>query len=248
MIRTVSAKVEIDKYMEIVNEFRNSIISIQSEKYTDIHKKTLLFSLLDMMSKAVLNQMRSNRDRFVNFVLQFGNWKHANYVSLPQLKMVIEGENTKNLDKMKDIIAEKLQNWPSDKPVLLDIDSNYKDLEKYWPRGYRVMGKIGLRHLRHCDLLWTLRNSFIHEMREPGQDYQLYNLTVPHYTPRYRMMKDGKNGRMKYIKVWELIYPLEFLIEIVDDSIESIKNYMIKNNINPFINYRFDTLWPDIRR
>lgn len=227
-------KEQIHQYINVVTEIKSSVMDLQSSKYAENHKRTLMLSLLDMMSKVTAEKGLNNRGRFVNFINEFCGWKYSEYVSLPQLKFLIDREKGKELDKIRTFIEERMEKWPLGEPVKLEYDAKYEAVEALWPGGFKMMGKISLKQLRHCELLWTYRNSYVHEMRPPGQVYKLYNIETPHYTQIFPLK-------------WELVYPYTFLLEMVDHAICNIKRYLEKNKINPFDRYKFEYSWLQLR-
>lgn len=74
-------------YLRAVNELRDSINMIRGERYIENHKKTLLFSVIDMLSKGVYgNRFGNNRTTmFEKFILEFCDWENAERISLQQL-------------------------------------------------------------------------------------------------------------------------------------------------------------------
>lgn len=72
----VQLQENIETYLYAVNEIRNSINVIQGEKYIENHKKTLLFSVIDLLAKGVYGNSFGNRrtDMFEKFILEFCEW------------------------------------------------------------------------------------------------------------------------------------------------------------------------------
>lgn len=237
----------IDRYFDAVKELKESIMSIEGTKFVGNYKKTLLFSLMDMMAKAVYGD-KSNRKRFVRFVTNFCGWKHAQYISLQQLVFIVNEDDSEELSEVREVINSRIKSWPLHQPILLDYDPPPDGIKKIWPVGYRAVGnKIPLEHLTHVHLLWTLRNSLVHELRPLGYGIEFFDEKRPHYASRGKIVKDDDTGKRKIThETWELVHPIEFYDELIENATENMRKYLIKHKINPFEKYKFGSSWLDL--
>jgi hypothetical protein len=75
----------------------------------------------------------------------------------------------------------------------------------------------------------------VHEFREPGHGMEISNdITTPYY---YGMT--DLQGR----ETWELVYPIGFFKDISNRSLDSLKDYLHNNDLDPYSCYEFGSIW-----
>ena len=96
---------------------------------------------------------------------------------------------------------------------------------------------VKFESLKHVHLLYTYRNSLIHELRNLG--YGLEELSLGKEPSYHSMtMEDGKD-------TWQLVYPLGFFENICETCIINLKEYLILNNIDPYNSFNFGSYWKE---
>jgi flavodoxin len=118
----VQLQENIETYLYAVNEIRNSITVIQGERYIENHKKTLLFSVIDLLAKGVYGNKFGNKrtDMFEKFILEFCEWENAEKISLQQLVHLLDKTEEDTFSRLKDFAKTELHKYPDCKPVPLD--------------------------------------------------------------------------------------------------------------------------------
>jgi hypothetical protein len=96
-----------------------------------------------------------------------------------------------------------------------------------------------LRESTHSNLLYVYRNHLIHEFREPGHGKEM---DQGEESPYYHSLTNLTAGRTNK-QTWELVYPLGFFTRVVFSSLESLHEYLLKNDLDPYSFYEFGTIW-----
>ena len=116
-------------------------------------RKALYVSMLDGLSAcAYPNETRSGH-RFRTFVLNIGNWKNGERVSLQQAALYFQADPV-----VSAAIAGPLNAWTWGQPQSITSDSLLNQLP----------GHADLWRLQHVNLLWQFRNSMLHSFADPG--------------------------------------------------------------------------------
>ena len=126
----------------------------------------------------------------------------------------------------------------------ISLDPEAEDVNKFWPtqKEHKIpLEGIDLQSLQHCQLLYTYRNSLVHELRIPGHGMEFGDDIEPFY---HLASTFGPNQEIEVTSV-ELVYPWRFLHSLCDRSLESLKEYFIANDLNPYDSFTFGTYWLD---
>ncbi|CAN7458787.1 hypothetical protein [Paenibacillus sp. LjRoot56] len=229
----------IDDYICKVKEIKASIMNISGDQYLNNHKRTLLFNLLDMLSKCIYPLERKNGFRFVQFIIEYCEWEDAQRISLQQLILLLTNNSEERYAYLKEYAIDEIRRFPSSTPVPFSYDPTINQIEKYFAKGERNIEGMPVENLRHVNLLWKLRNSLTHEMRSIGAT-PLFDKAIPHYIQYQTMSRNEETGEISINnKVWEICYPVEFYNQMIDKAIENVRNYLENNNLNPFDSYSF---------
>ncbi|QDP41971.1 hypothetical protein [Radiobacillus deserti] len=241
MSRTIEN--DINDYIYRIQMIRDSILALKGGDLLVNHKKNLLFSLLDTISKGVYgDQIQGNGKRFGNFILEFCNWNNAERVSLQQLALFLRKVDKGEHNYLKKYTFNELSKYPQSKPVPFSVDPYGEEILPYLSSDKKIYKKITLDYFKHVNLLWRYRNSLVHEARSIGSDRLFDFENEPHYIHYYHLSKDEKGNNIKD-EYWEKYYPLNFFITLVDNAIINMEVYFIENEVNPFENYVSDPLW-----
>jgi len=142
--------------------------------------------------------------------------------------------------KIRNFSFSTYGQWPSGKVIGLDMDPEFEEIIKYWPRGQvndELIKGVKLLSLKHVYLFYTYRNSLIHELRNLG--YGLEELSLGKEPSYHSMtMEDGKD-------TWQLVYPLGFFENICETCIINLKEYLMLNNIDPYNSFKSGSYWKE---
>lgn len=100
-------KNEINNFFLVIEGLIDSVRSINSTRYEENYKRIVLFSHIDMMSKAVYgdrfnNQRNSHRNKFTTFISEFCRWTDGNRISLQQLLLLLNKYPSERHLELKD--------------------------------------------------------------------------------------------------------------------------------------------------
>lgn len=238
---------DVHDFYLVIKDLCKNVETIKSAQYEVNYKKIVSFTIIDMMSKAVYgSKYNGYRSKFTNFILQFGDWKDANRISLQQLTLILNKDTSKEFDSLRDYCFTTLSLWPTDQPINLSYDPKYDEIKKIWPEGCKINNRITLDYFKHINLLYSLRNSLIHESRALGSYFELFDSDVPHYNS-LGVLKEDENGRLIELShgTFELIHPIGFFLKLLNNSLNNMKQYCIDEGINPYENFRFGSEWVD---
>lgn len=217
---------EINDYISYFKKELHRIESIESPLFS----KILLFSILDTISRPVYPNVKKHREKFLNFIGNFLEWNYSEIVSLQQLywKLV---ENPKLITnplckELRTRLCELRKSKLSSFTYFVDeIDLPKSDLLAL---AQEVDEKKFISETTHLKLLYLYRNHLVHEYRKPGYGFETNN-SKPYYST--------------FSSNLELIYPKEFLLNMVKDSIIKLHDHLIQEGINPWNHYNFTSIW-----
>lgn len=217
-------KDKIDRYCSHFTEKLQELSPIENPLF----KKILLVTMLDALARAPFPKETSNKKRFVDFVDKFSDWQEKYRISLPQLSLLLE---SKPSTPLKNEVLKRLSFWDKTKEVLLSKDPECSDILYYASNE-----EINLiEKFKHSILLYAYRNELVHEFRKPGYGLEYSGDENPyHHTV---------NNKTTDLYIWETVYPVDFFMHIVKSALKALKEYLLRENINPYDSYRFGSIW-----
>jgi hypothetical protein len=227
---------DIERFIDF---FSRQLEVIKIAQFTDkgsLYKKVLLVSFFDALSKTVYPR-KGNRDRFVSFIRYFGKWKDCERISLPHLVRLLEKVPDTDFSELRKFALSHFTTWVKGEVIYLDRDPAWSEVQNLWPKEKeyaKPLENLQLDSLRHVHLLYSYRNSLIHEMRKPGYGMEFTESEAPFYMSMVN--EDNKS-------TWELAYPLNFFLSVSERILTGLGAYYTENSINPYDYYGFGTYW-----
>lgn len=222
-----------------------SIIEINGTSFIVNHKKTLLFSLIETLSKTVYPG-ESNKNKFINFISDFCMWEEYDRVSIQQLKYYMDKIDSLNITLYSNLITyinETLSEFPKSTPVPFSIDPTVETINSFIPSSQGNINGKKINLFTHGELIWRYRNALVHEARSLGTT-EMFKYEQPHYVPfTYIDSLDDKISVSD--KYFVICYPLNFLNTLIDVGIDNLEKHLILHNINPYDTYSLENLWVD---
>ena len=221
-------KEKIDRFISYFTQELELIDTISNDRKYKVHKKALYLSFIDAFS-GVVYPAKSNRKRFVSLVLEFGNWEYSEYISTPHLAKLLKLNPDPKYSKLRKFTFKNYDKWSDGDLIFLNNDLQSKDVEKLWPNGkdYKEpINGIKFESLKHCNLLYSYRNSIIHEFRPFGTDAQFSDDQNPYYFNIMDLDDENRN-------YWSLIYPTHFFYVLANTILKNVEKYFIENRIDP---------------
>jgi hypothetical protein len=184
---------------------------------------------IDTLSCAAFPQVAGNRRRVVQFIDRCSNWKDKDKVSAVQLKSILEEKGIRS-GQLYDVINLRINSWGFGQIIRPDDDLTLGEVQHL-----ATSNEIKyVQGARYAELLYTYRNSLLHESREPGRP-----VTIPAdpSEPYYIGLNDFNQ------RSWELVFPVQFLESLCESCVNGLKAHLITNNLNPYDAYEFGTMW-----
>lgn len=214
----------------------DNIIETQT---ADNMKITLYMVVLDTLSSIAYPEEK-NRNRFTKFILTFGNcFTNKEKISIPNLLALLEKYPNKDFDVLKDYALGKRSNWHKDQPVYLENDLNLEEVKERWPRNdnkeLMKLEGIGHDYLQHVNLLYSSRNSLVHQFIRLGWVFEELEVNDI-FEPYYRHVK-----RTIHIQAptdhWFLCYPTQFLSNLCNQSLFELSEHFRNTQFDPTSSY-----------
>ena len=190
------------------------------------YKKVLFVTAIDTLAgvrSAEVNYPKlwqQNRDRFIRFVKEYSKWNNGDLISVPFLYDQLnshKGCRGELIDYLKNRLNQFGINFGSVGISDMDVKSNLLLSLAKDEKEERV-----IRDYQHYSILYRYRNYLIHESREPGRGMEGIGSDEPYY---HQYRDDEK---------WHLIYPTGLFQTLLIQSIKNLKEYLLKNRLDPF--------------
>lgn len=233
--------VYIHRFIDHFKEQRRAIAALPQQPYVRQFQKSLYVSVLDSLARCV-HPRWGNRDRFTRFVARFGAWPHHERVSLPHLAGLLARVPDPEFSELRAFVRNELKAWFPGSIILIGRDPELSHVLKLWPSAgehKRPLESVSAESLQHFHLLYTYRNSLLHEFRQPSNSYELGDNPDPHYM---NQLPDPEAHPAK-ASVWVLYYPLQFFEALVDSALSNLHTYLLEHAINPYDSYVFGDYW-----
>lgn len=172
-----------------------------------------------------------NRERLVRFVKEFGNWPEGELVSIPFLKNRLDS-NRLSEETLTDYVNTKLANLDIDAGGQIPITSIDEQMDNLMKLAATEKGEESIEDCQHFSLLYRYRNYLVHEWREPGSSMEIDSLSREPYYHGY--IDDPE---------WYLVYPLRLFQELFNSSVSNMKEYLLKNSIDPYLHVKDTSRW-----
>lgn len=241
-------------HIELIEEY------YPKSQYGDIQKRLVYASILDAISRISCPSNRSNHDRVVNFIKDHCSWTDCNRVSLTHLLRLVGEKPESEYQPLKEFASQRISQWTPASKILISRDPLISEIELLWPKNAdgslqrirmnKINGNqkdddlkipgIGLYELQHCHLLYTYRNSLIHEFRPVGRHVELWDDAEPYYA--YLTEYQNENSR-RLVHTWELQYTTRFFKSLCVSGLNNLNTYLETNSVDPFQSFDWGNYW-----
>ena len=224
-----------------MQELRNLNLALNGGLY----HKTLCVCMLDMLAKAAYRSNK-NRERYTKLLREFSGWPHVERVSLPHLDALLRKYPAVQCGELRSLVEERFT-WRVGLCAGLHLDPDYSEVLEKWPKIEKPFSSIRAEHLRHDSLFYVYRNSLVHEVRSRGSTFEEEDDEKPYYHSLSRLSIDqvGKSSVDKGKVSWELVYPTQFFLSIVDQAMDQFEKYCRDKSWNPIAPFDFGSYWID---
>jgi hypothetical protein len=221
----------IESFVAHFTERISSIAALASDNYLPDFQKTLYVAIIDGMSKSVFPR-RPNRDRFVSFVAQFSQWTNGSRLSLPHLVKLLSLVPDPQFEDARKFARNLLTNWMPGEIKHLEDDLEVDQIIPIWPTGkleMRILHGVSLLSIQHYHLMYSYRNSLVHEFKSSGFPIEEFDEMEPHY---FHLTRNA-DSLLDLEHVWQLNYPERFFQLICEQCLASLRDYLHSNMIDP---------------
>lgn len=237
-----SLELSIDQFLSFFEEKIDEIKGINTPKSGKLFQKILYVSLLDALSKTVASPKKGNRERLVSLIRVFAKWDKCDRISLPHLVRMLQKVPDPEFAELREYVFCLFDTWPVGTLLYLDKDPTFDDIKKLWPLNLsKPLENLNLESFQHVNLFYSYRNSLVHELREPGYGMEVHNSDEPFY---HSMQAPQDIGTERC--TWELVYPVGFYNKICSTSISELREYYLKNRIDPYESFTFGSYWVEV--
>ena len=221
-----------DRTEKYLSYFQDQLASIQN-LVSRLHKKILLVIILDTLSRARYPTVPGGKDRFLKVINADAKWEHATRICLYR---VLHSLTPGMGNAIRNRASESVSRWHAGSMPGLEVDPLLTDIEHL---ASTEEEKKLLRESTHSSLLYLYRNHLVHEFREPGHGIEMDQRDMsPYYHGLTNLTARGENK-----ETWELVYPLGFFTRLVLTSLNSLRHYLLENDLDPYSFYKFGTIW-----
>lgn len=226
----------VERFLGFFRSRVEEIKNLKCPQSTGLFRKILYSNLLDALSRTTAHPKKGNRERIVEFIRTFCNWSNCERVSLPHLIRLLEKVPDPTFSDLRGYAFSLFDQWSEGEIIRLDRDPDFQSVKKHWPKDIpKPLEDIQIEFLQHVNLFYRYRNTMVHELRTPG-----YGMELPgDPSPFYHSMTDTDTQQ----NTWELAYPLQFYEKLCEDAIDKLKDYYLKDRIDPYSCYLFGTYW-----
>ena len=222
----------IDHYFQVVADAQAEALKLKS-----FHARITLLALMDALSRAANPVGMRNSDRFTTLIDQYTQWELSSSYSLRQLSFILDESSATSLtpaiDGLRAEIARRMQRFPMPGTLVyaMDVDPSTSDLQPF------LTAEITrcIERVRYPRLLWALRNSVVHELRNPGKGTD-FKLGEP--SPYYHIVIEDSGER-----TWELYIPNVLITTILTEAASNLKQHLTQIDRNPWDSFPYNPKW-----
>lgn len=173
---------------------------IDKDKSSFVGRYIIYFSLFDVLAKYAFPNEKSPRLRYKKLLNRYSEWEYKKYISITQLKCLVEGPNCKIHEDLKKAIKIKVNNKLSQKEIISEVISSPKcfdftieelkaDLTAKQMKAFNEKVNI-IYKARYDSLFYDFRCYCVHEFRFPTPN--AIDLNENSHTPQYyHLMNSG---------------------------------------------------------
>lgn len=242
MKRDVSEKVT--RFYNHMMSHLNEVATIQTI-HDKLYRGLIYVAFLDALAGAVMPYRTSNRDRFISFIQRFCHWSDGSRVSISHLTQLVRRNPDPAFEALRIWALNKFEGMRllSGQIVRISSDPTFDEVRKEWPGASKeirtLIDGVSLESLQHFALLYSYRNSLVHELRELG--YGMDFIGDDEVTPYYHGMSTDTAGEIS--ETAELVYPHGFVQSLSVRGLENVRTYLLENSLDPYDSFKFGTYW-----
>ena len=223
---------QIDLLHQYLKQHLDGIKALYEEGRDHSYLEILLFSLLDTLGSATCVSSKGGGGRRIRmFVEKLEGFPELRSFSVPALLQVIEFNKCDMLSGLQQRCQELFElHWnsfclPEIRKDLFEADFNR--LISVSTISHRADLTAELERCKHSRMLASKRNALVHQLVRKGLRSS-WNRSIPHY------VWIGSDNASNTQENWDIVYPVQYLIQLCDHGLSFTCGYLRDNNIRPY--------------
>jgi len=210
-----------------------ALVPEKDSSHIQLYKKSLVMSAIDTLAGLrftrehykALNQQ--NKKRFVRFIAEFSEWQSGPMISVPYLFEQLARRGVKDCELYEDLHRRLVKHEEKDEGAILHIeDVDVMAVELFELARTEYEEQLILKS-QHFSLFYEYRNCKANNLNEFGGVMEAFQYAQPNY---YSCQKSDFHE----LTQWQLSYPLAHFNNLFSRSLKNMRQYFVKNNINPY--------------
>jgi DNA repair ATPase RecN len=222
-----------DAQVAVIEHLKPDFIPEKHLEHIQLYKKSLVMSAIDSLSgyrftKPAYRELNQNpQKRFIRFVAEFSDWKSGPAVSVPYLFELLARRELKT-SEIYITLHEKLakQEGNVDGRILHVEEIDVMAAELFDLAKTEYEEQLILKS-QHYSILYDYRNCKTNGLSEAGGMMEAFQYARPNYYSH-------QQSEYHDLREWQLSYPLAHFNSLFGSCLKNMKQYFIKNNINPY--------------
>ena len=198
-----------------------------------LYKKSLVMSAIDTLAglrftKENYRQLnQQNKKRFVRFIAEFSEWQNGPLISVPYLFEQLARRDLKQ-GELYDALYRKLAVYEDrDDGAILHIDDVDVMAAELFELATTEYEEQLILKSQHFSLFYEYRNCKANNLNKSGGVMEIFQYAQPNYYSSTR-------SAFHDLAQWQLSYPLAHFNRLFSCSLNNMKQYFIKAEINPY--------------
>jgi hypothetical protein len=222
---------QIDSLRQYLKQHLDGIKALYEEGRDHSYLEILLFSVLDTLGSVTSNSSKGGGQRIREFVEKLEGYPELLRYSVPALLQVIDSDSSDKLRTLRRRCQEHFElHWqPGCLPeICMDLSGEeIKSLIGTITVLRENNPKLELCQCSHSRMLASKRNSLVHQLVRKGLRSS-WNRPIPHYV---WISSDNASNTQED---WDIVYPVQYLIQLCDHGLSFTCGYLRDNNIRPY--------------
>jgi len=216
-----------------INYYDNKFTEVtQLENKHSLFRKVIYYAIIDGLSKPIYSSEKKHRERMTSFIKDIVGWQNGGLFSLPHLYACLKMKNDICDNKLREYVDNKYSKLiAGNLYIIKQVDICLTELENITSQ-IETDKTSTIYKTQHYNLFYNYRNALVHELHSLCANFTNFSKYDEPYYIHFR--NDD---------CWSLYYPEEFLSKICKQSIEKTKEYLLKENIDPFKDYTNGNYW-----
>jgi len=202
-------------------------------EHIQLYKKSLVMSAIDTLSglrftkESYRDLNANNKKRFVRFIAEFSEWGNGPMVSVPYLFEQLARRDLTKSNLYISLHKKLMQHESSDDAAILHIETIDMRVVELFDLAKTEYEEQLILKSQHYTLFYEYKNCKANSLNESGGVMEAFQYAQPNYY-------SAGNSEFHELTLWQLSYPLAHFNSLFHCGLKNMKQYFIKENINPY--------------